>query len=120
MDKAGYCWWSDGDFESCLIAGGSGQLFRQAIAELYGDGRLSGFEQQFRQREQRDPLDEQELLLSFLRTRGASKPRVAQRVAELIRAQNQTVPAEIQRLLERLVATARAQLETAASGNPPP
>lgn len=118
LEDAGYCWWSDGDFESCLIAGGAGPLFRQAIAELYGDDRLPRFEQQFRQREQRDPFDERELLLSVLRSRGASKPRVAQRVAELIRDQNQPVPAEIGCLLERLATTARAQLETAAGGDP--
>jgi len=117
LDEAGYCWWSDGDFESCLIAGGAGPLFQQAIADLYGDRRLPTFEQQFRQREQRGPIDDRELLLSFLK--GASKPRVAQRVAELIRDQNRPVPAEIQLLLERLATTARAQLEE-AGGDPAP
>jgi hypothetical protein len=95
-------------------------LFRQAIADLYGNGRLPGFEQQFRQQQKRDPTDERELLLSFLKTKGASKPRVAQRVAELIRDQHHPVPEEIRLLLERLAATARAQLEAAAGGDPAP
>lgn len=120
LNEAGYCWWSDGDFESCLITGGTGPLFRQAIADLYGSGRLPGFEQQFRQQQKCDPIDERELLLSFLKTKGASKPRVAQRVAELIRDQHHPVPEEIRLLLERLAATARAQLEAAAGGDPAP
>ena len=119
LDAAGYCWWSDGDFESCLINGGAGPIFHQAIGELYGDRRLERFEEQFRKDNGRDPADERELIVSFERTKGASKPRIAQRVAELIRDQGQAVPPEVQRLLERLVDLARTQLETAVGGDPP-
>jgi len=118
LDAAGYCWWSDGDFESCLIAGGAGPVFRQAIAELYGPRRLEGFERQFQNNKGRPPADERELIVSFERAKGVSKPRIAQRVAELIREQNHAVPAEVERLLQRLASLARIERENAAGGDP--
>ncbi len=119
LEAAGYYWWTAGDFESCLLAAGAGLLFRQAIAELYGAQRLGQYEQQFRSQQGRAPADERELILGFLRQGRVSKPKIAQRVAELFVEHGCPVPEEVRRLLERLAQLARDQMEISSDGDPP-
>jgi putative ATP-dependent endonuclease of OLD family len=119
LEAAGYYWWTAGDFESCLLAAGAGPLFRQAIAELYGAKRLDQYEQQLRAQQGRAPADERELIVGFVRQGRVSKPKIAQRVAELFGEHGCAVPEEVRRLLERLAQVARDQMETSSDGNPP-
>lgn len=119
LEQAGYFWWTDGDFEACLVNGGAVPCYQIAIAELHGTDRLQNFRIQFERDKGRPPANDEELIRAFLRTSKARKPRLAQRVAELFRDQQLEIPREISRILEELAKKPRDQTETTTVGNTP-
>lgn len=119
-EAASVYWWTAGDFEQTLLDAGAGPLYVQAISELYGSKYLGRVAASRGVAMLPDPGSDIPLLRAALRGK-ASKPILAQRVAELFAENAQPVPAEVEVVISRAVALAReeARLSAAAPIVPP-
>jgi putative ATP-dependent endonuclease of the OLD family len=113
-ESAGVFWWSMGDFEQVLFDGGGGPLYVTAIEELYGPRYLELYAANLGLTLSPDPGTDVAFLRQVLSGK-ASKPLLAQRVAELFGELGNTVPEQIETVIEHVVALARNEARLAAT-----
>jgi hypothetical protein len=108
----GRFWWTAGDFEDCLMAGGGLRLYVAALTELYGAGVFTRFANGAHIPVPANPANP-EFLHRVLAAKGTSKPLVNLRVAELFLERAVEVPSEVRQVIE-YVADLAAQEAIAA------
>jgi putative ATP-dependent endonuclease of OLD family len=113
----GVFWWSAGDFEQVLFDAGAGPLYTRAIGELYGLRYLRNFAAN-RGLTAPDGGGARAALLRQVLAGKASKPLLAQRVAELFAEGGVPVPAEIAIVLDYVVELAREEARMAVGPAP--
>lgn len=101
----GFRWWSAGTFEDMLLGAGGTPLYIQAFRETHGATYLTRIAA-------RDGVSEEspECVRAALQAKGARKPRLALRVAELWPESGLPLPPELEELLADLADTARSAL----------
>jgi putative ATP-dependent endonuclease of OLD family len=117
-EAAGVFWWSGGDFEQVLLDGGGGRLYVTAIGELYGPRYLERFAANQGRTLPADPGTDVGLIRQVLAGK-ASKPLLAQRVAELFADEGVDVPDEIRSVIEFVVELAREEARLAVTPKAP-
>jgi hypothetical protein len=120
MAAIGRFWWHVGDLEQVLFNAGAGQLYVDAIRELYGQYAIDHFLQSV-ELEGNIEFDDPAFLRRLLATRLVSKPLLAQRVAELFGERRLAVPPEIEVILRAVaeLATVEARASAIAPENGP-
>jgi putative ATP-dependent endonuclease of OLD family len=115
---AGVFWWSAGDFEASVMDNRGGPAYVDALAELYGPAYLNNVAAGARIPLPADPGTDPGFLRRALRGK-ASKPLVAQRVAELFADRAMPVPQEIADVIEFVAELARAEVRLAVAAPDP-
>ncbi len=113
----GVMWWPVGDFEQVLFDAGAGPHYVTAIGELYGPRFLEKVAANDGRALPADPGADQALIRMALAGK-ASKPLVAQRVAELFGETADEVPAEIREVIDFVAGLAREEARLAAAAPP--
>jgi putative ATP-dependent endonuclease of OLD family len=118
----GWFWWSQGDLEEVLISAGGGALFAEALVDLYGDKVFERYANGAKVAMPEPVGDDPAFLHAVASSRLASKPLVAQRVAELMVERGVSLPAELEEVLRFVaeLAISEARASVAAPVAPPP
>lgn len=109
---AGVFWWAAGDFEQVLFDAAGGPLYVTAIADIYGPNYLEHFAAGRGVELPADPGGDPAFLRQVLHGK-ASKPLLAQRVAELFAERAMAPPAEIRAVIQYVVALAQDEARLA-------